>query len=501
MSGPVAKTLNPSLFGLRLSMLLHLCRARLRAHPVAELLTAVGVAVGVALVFGVLLANASLTGSAAKLVTGLAGGARIELAAPSPQGFDQRIAEQAGELPGVEVAAPVLRRNVTLSGPRGSEQVQLVGVTPSLEALGGIATQELAAGAQLQRGGLGLPASVAQAIGAGRRARVMIASGAQQRSVQVRALLGSRIASLASSPIAVAVLGLAQRLTYGTGEVTGGAGRVAGGAGQVTGSSGQVAGGSGRVAGGPGRVTEVLVKPLRGHGAQVAGELRHLAGDRLLVRPATAELGMLSLATAPSRQSTALFTAIAVMIGFLLALNATLLTAPERRRFIAELLTQGYETRQVALLLGFQALIVGLIASLAGIVLGALLASALFTHVPGFLSAAFPLGTEEAIAPAAVLAALACGLLASAGASLTALLDPWHARATPDLALQRAALSETVRTESVLRLAGAGLLLLFVAVGLALLMSSLTIVGGVMLALATVCMGCRAGRSACGRRR
>ena len=52
-------------------MLLFLYRRRLRAHPLQELLAGAGIAVGVALVFGVLIANAGLTGSVEKLVRGL----------------------------------------------------------------------------------------------------------------------------------------------------------------------------------------------------------------------------------------------------------------------------------------------------------------------------------------------------------------------------------------------------------------------------------------------
>ncbi len=47
------------------------------------------------------------------------------------------------------------------------------------------------------------------------------------------------------------------------------------------------------------------------------------------------------------------------MVGFLLALNAMLLTVPERRRFVADLRMQGYDSRQILVLLAFQALCSG----------------------------------------------------------------------------------------------------------------------------------------------
>lgn len=146
--------MNPAIFGVRLDMLLYLYRRRLRAHPVAELLAGAGVALGVALVFGVLLANASLTGSAQRLIHGLVGSARYELAARSSAGMDEALINRVGQLQGVQVAAPVLRENVTLTGPRGQRQVQLIGLTQSFEALDGAAGQELTAGALLLKGGL-----------------------------------------------------------------------------------------------------------------------------------------------------------------------------------------------------------------------------------------------------------------------------------------------------------------------------------------------------------
>src|SRR6202023_3348268 len=167
------------------------------------------------LVFGVLLANASLTSSAGQLVHGLTGSARFALVARSAQGFDERLAQQAGSLRGVQVAAPVLRENVTLTGPRGrQEAVQLIGVSPSLEALGGAASQEYGADATaLLRGGLGLPSGVAHSLGIQRGQAVGLASGGDVHSVQVKVVLGGGVlGSAAASPVAVAVLSLAQTL-------------------------------------------------------------------------------------------------------------------------------------------------------------------------------------------------------------------------------------------------------------------------------------------------
>jgi putative ABC transport system permease protein len=451
----VKHPLNPRIFGIRLTMLLLLYRKRLRAHPVGELLAGCGVAIGVALVFGTLVANASLTSSASKLVHGLTGSARFALVARSSQGLDQRLAEAAGNLPGVQVAAPVLRENVTLIGPHAEEPVQLIGVSPALEALGGAASEEYGADATaLLRGGLGLPSGVARTLGVGRGAALRLASGGEVHDARVTAVLGGGLlGSAAASPVAVSVLRVAQAL-----------------------------------AGSPHRVSEVLIRPLPGDEQKVAAELHQLAAGRLDVRPADYELGLLSQALEPNRQSTSLFEVTAVMIGFLLALNAMLLTVPERRRLIVELRKQGYDRRQIVLLLSLQAITLGVVASIVGVGLGDLLSRALFQHAPDFLSAAFPIGAQQAVHAGTVLLAISCGVLATALASCSPLLDLRASSPAKTVPREATLTSEIVSPRTIGRLARAGLALIVLVIAIVLLAPAATIVGGVALAVASLCL-------------
>ena len=89
-----------------------------------ELLAGGGVAIGVALVFGVLLANASLTSSAerARARPGRARRAARWWRAPRERVRPNAGRSGAGKLPGVQVAASVLRENVTLNGPQGQRK-------------------------------------------------------------------------------------------------------------------------------------------------------------------------------------------------------------------------------------------------------------------------------------------------------------------------------------------------------------------------------------------
>src|ERR1035441_11087506 len=98
----------PTILGLRVSALVDLYRWRLSNHKAQELLAGLGIAIGVALLFGVLVANSSLLGSASQLVHGVTGRAHLQLAARSPEGFEQRIARRGGLPQGGTGGAPPL---------------------------------------------------------------------------------------------------------------------------------------------------------------------------------------------------------------------------------------------------------------------------------------------------------------------------------------------------------------------------------------------------------
>ena len=181
--------LNPRIMGVRVSVLRDLYRARLRRQVVAELLAGAGIAIGVALVFGVLVANMSLTGSTASLIRAVNGRARLQLEARSQEGFSERLAVKAGALPGVQDAAYLLREPAVIVGPRGRRSIQLVGVTGGIVALRGPATRNLGEGALLLSGGIGLPSGVAESIGIqqGERVTLLTKGDASDRAGEGRA--------------------------------------------------------------------------------------------------------------------------------------------------------------------------------------------------------------------------------------------------------------------------------------------------------------------------
>ncbi|HEY5260662.1 MAG TPA: ABC transporter permease, partial [Solirubrobacteraceae bacterium] len=381
------------------------------------------------------------------------GTASLQLAARSPQGFPEQLVQRVSELPGVQTAVPILRQSVVVEGPKGRILGQLVGVSPSIVSLQSSATKDLGAGARLLEGGVGLPSGLADTIGLSAKGHARLLVNGTAHTVGVRAVLNAgAIGSLAASRVVVALLGVAQSL-----------------------------------AGQPGRVTQVLVKTYPGKNKQVEEGLLRLAAGRLNVEPANHELQLAQTALKPTNQSTSLFAAISLMVGFLLALNAMLLTVPERRRQVADWREQGFDSRQVIVVLAFQALTLGVAASIAGVLVGEVLARTIFDEVPNYLATTFPITGHQQIGLVPVLVAFSCGLLAAVIASMSPILDLRKSRPVDAVLHEPGEPGQSIGNDVTRNAALLGVVILVVATAMAVLDSGLTIPSGVALALATPC--------------
>ncbi len=419
-----------------------------------EVLASVGIATGVALMFGVLVANTSITSSASSFLHAVTGKASLEVTARSSNGFDEHTAHEFTTLPGVKVAARILREDMTIVGPKGRELVQIFGVTPALTLLEGSATRNYDIGTELASGGVGLPSSVASNIGANASEPVTLLTNGEAHQAVVHAVLGSQsIGAVAESPVVVALLSVAQQIIHE-----------------------------------PGRVTQMFIEPAPGRKLALEREMRSLAAGRLNIEPADHELALLNEASVPTRQSTTLFAAISAMVGFLLALNAMLLTVPARRRFVAELRTQGFGPAQVLVILASQALILGAVSGLAGIAAGIALSHTLFRAVPSYLTFAFPIGAQRFIHLSDVLLAAGAGLLAALLASTPAMLDVLPHRPVDAVLRGHGEAGHAISRRTMLATGLIGVsLLALVSIGV-VLVPSFTLLGAVLLALASVCL-------------
>ena len=169
-------------------------------------------------------------------------------------------------------------------------------------------------------------------------------------------------------------------------------------------------------------MTEVLVEPCAGAQARVEREMRDIGGGRAGRRADRSRTKLLEQASEPSNESTALFAAISAMVGFLLALNAMLLTSPGATPFRAELRTQGFGPSQV--------LLISLTGGDSGRrrvggrrAVGDVLSRTLFHAVPSYLTFAFPIGPYQVIRAATVLLASGAACLRHCSLSLPPILD------------------------------------------------------------------------------
>jgi putative ABC transport system permease protein len=375
---------------VKVSNALHLYRLRLRARLVQECLAVVGIAAGVALLFASQVSNSSLQSSVSQLSRGVVGRASLQLLARDPHGFPQSMLARVRGIPGVNVAAPLLESAAEASGPRGHESIELVGADSSLAQLGGALVRHTTLTPFGSIGAVVLPAPLARNIGvtrfgeevtlqlAGRTAQIPLYAQLQQK----------QIGQLIASPVAVTQLSSAQELT-----------------------------------GLSGRVSRILVYCAPGTEARVRSALQALAAGRLNVESTDYDERLFSKAAAASNQSTALFSVISALVGFLFAFNATLLTVPQRRRLIADLRRDGYTPTTVIAVLLFDAVALGVVACALGLALGDELSIHLFHSNPAFLSLAFALGSQRVVSWQSVAIATGGGMLAAIVAVLSPLRD------------------------------------------------------------------------------
>jgi putative ABC transport system permease protein len=161
------------------------------------------------------------------------------------------------------------------------------------------------------------------------------------------------------------------------------------------------------------RVNRILVVPERGQDKSVVHGLERIAAGRANVRPASFDAMVFQQAEGPVVQSTQLFSAISALVGFLFALNAMLLTVPQRRNLITDLRLDGYSPYEIAEVMMFDVFMLGMAGTLAGLVFGDLLSHTLLQAQPGYLSLAFPVGSQRIVSWTSVLIAVVGGLSAA----------------------------------------------------------------------------------------
>lgn len=367
---------------MRLSSIAHLYRIRLRATGalVQELLAVLGLAVGVGLLFAAQLSSASLDNSVSQLTRQLVGPMQLQLDARTPAGIDQRMLAQVRAISGVREAAPVLEEPANAVGPTGQRPVQLVGVEPRFALRNSPLLRHFRYAQIAHVWALAVPSPVAQATGVQPLEPLDLQLGARDVTALVGAELATaEVGALADSPVVIAPLSYAQHLAHA-----------------------------------PGRLTRIFIQTAPGRQADVRTALTRLAAGTLNVEPADFDATLYRVAAAPANQGEGLFTGISALVGFIFAFSAMLLTVPLRRALADSLRANGATGSTIIAVLLFDALVLGGAGALLGLALGDALSLLVFNASPGYLSFAFPVGSERILSWHSAALAGGAGLLAAA---------------------------------------------------------------------------------------
>lgn len=372
-----------------------------RWHPARFALTAVGIAVGVALGFAVHLVNGSALSSFEGAVRSVNGAADLSVRARSPLGFDERLYPRVATAPGVADASPVVRLAARIGGARvellGLDVIRAAAVTPSLV---GVRPQgsDTSNDAVFDESALFLSRSALTAT----RARVgqMVEVTAQGRTVPLR--IAGTLPTL-NGPEAIGVLDIAAAQWR-----------------------------FGRL----GRLDRLDLRLADAITARQALETR-LPADAVLSTAETqaAQGDALSRAYRVNLDMLAL---VALLTGGFLVFSAQSLAVARRLRAFALVRTLGLPKRGIVTAVALEGLGIGAVGGAAGLLLGYGLAAAALRWFGGDLGAGYFEGQAAQVAfqPGAALGFFALGVLAAVlGSALPARVA---ARAAPAAALKNA---------------------------------------------------------------
>jgi putative ABC transport system permease protein len=362
----------------------------LRARPLRSLLSSLGIALGVAVLFAGLSTNAGIEASINSTVGDLVGRAHLRIAAFGETGLSAATVTTIAETPGVAVTAPALERRTYLgpdieAGAILPPPVTVLGIDPAAEPH--LHDLHLIAGSMLRE--------------------------PNEPSAMISEQLAEEDGLSLGSPLTMQ--GAGDRVTY----------RVIG----ILAGDGPLNGGFGRIVVVPLRTAQALFDEVAvtridlalEPGADVATvtaalESRLRSEPYVLSTPQEIAAALRG-STSEFQATTSLIAAIALFAGAFLVFNTLSMTVIEQIRDVGLLRAAGATRRQVTRFILWQAVALGVIGSLAGVGLGAVMAAAMVAYVRTVGSVTLD---RPAIPPDTVVVAFLVGL----GVTLAAALEP-----------------------------------------------------------------------------
>ncbi|MGD9952737.1 MAG: ABC transporter permease, partial [Burkholderiales bacterium] len=380
---------------MRLFLALNAGFAHRRART---LLAAAGVALGVALAFGVHLVNRAAVEELAAGVRALAGEADLEVRG-GRAGFDESLYATLARLPGVSVASPMLELQAGLASGGairvlGLDPMRAARLQPSL-----FASQRELAGALIRPDTVILSQGAAEKLRLGTGARLRLLAGLETASLEV---IGTLPASSAPGAVAIADIATAQWRLHRLGNLNRVGLRLAPGADR--------------------EAMRARIAALLPAGVHVGGVETAEASGAALSRAYRVNLNVLAL--------------VALFTGGFLVFSAQALEVARRRREHALLRVLGLARAGLARLVLGEAALVGAAGAALGLALGYAFAAAALRASGGDLGAGMFSGVSPQVrfAPLAALGYFGAGVAVALAGALLPALDA--ARAAPAQALK-----------------------------------------------------------------
>lgn len=362
----------------------------LGARPLRSLLSGLGVALGVAVLFAGLATNAGIEASVNNTVRDLVGRADLRVAAFGERGLTPETVQRIKETPGVEVIAPALQRRTYLgpdveAGQALPPAVTVLGIDPVAEPQ--LHDLHLVAGSMLRE--------------------------PTEPSALISEQLASEDGLAVGAPISMQ--GTGDRVSFRVIGILAGEGPLNGAFGRIVVVPLQTA----QAVFGDEAVTRVDIGVAAGSDV---GAVSDALVSRLVTQPYVLSTpqdiaASLRSSTADFQATTALIAAIALFAGAFLVFNTLSMTVVEQVRDVGLLRAAGATRRQVTRFMLSQALVLGVLGSLLGLGLGALLAAGMVAYVRTVGSVTLQ---RPAIPPDALLIALLVGI----GVTLAAAFEP-----------------------------------------------------------------------------
>jgi putative ABC transport system permease protein len=360
-----------------------------RARPLRSSLTTIGVALGVAVLYAGLATNAGIDVAVDRAVANLVGHADLRVAAFGETGLSEETLRAIDDVAGVQVAAPSFERRTYLGtellgpGPL-PPPVTVVGIDPDLEPR--LHDLTIALGGPLARGD--------------ETAALVSASLAREDGLSVGDRLGLQGID---APVYLHVVGI----LVADGPWSGAAGRAV-----VTRLSN-----ARDVFGADGLTRIDIGLPPGTDPAAVMRDIGRVAREPYVISAPRDLAAKMRASTTDFAATTALIAAVALFAGAFLIFNTLSMTVVERVRELGLLRAAGATRRQVTTYIVDQAVVIGVVGSALGLVLGGALAGGIAAWLGSV--GTVPLGAPIVTVPDA-LAAVGIGL----GVTIVASLEP-----------------------------------------------------------------------------